>query len=92
MYFNNRNRNLTEAYKETVKEQKVIDFKILREEMGHTTKRVLEDVSSKLTKLLVKLDQHEDDIKGENYNDDNKSDNDDQSPTIFGTKINTDKD
>lgn len=73
MYYNNQNRNLTEAYEKTVKEQTIIDLRILREEAGSSTNNLLTQMSNSLVKLKTKVRTYEKSISGANYDiDDNK--------------------
>ncbi len=61
-YYNNSNRNLTEAYGKKLEEDKDFETKAICEEMGRTTKKASEDVSNRLGKLLTNLEKYEDDI------------------------------
>jgi len=66
-YHNDSNRNLTNAYMDTVNEQKMLKCKLLREEMGASTEKMLAKVNNKLASLFSKLDTYEDEISGNNY-------------------------
>lgn len=61
-YYNNSNRNLSEAYEQKLEQDKDFEAKAICEEMGRTTKKTSDDVSNKLSKLLAKLDEYEDNI------------------------------
>ena len=62
-YFNNSNRNLTEAYQETLKEQESLNDRLLCEEMGRETTDNLRTISNTLIRLKTDIEKYYDEIR-----------------------------
>lgn len=63
MYYNNRNRNLTQAYEETVKEQSLLKEQLLLEEMGTDTIKGFEKISNDLAKVQSDVEAYYKELK-----------------------------